>query len=67
MSMKKPSLKFQIDIIDFQDDKEIIRTIKTLLQLSKNEDFVNSVYWDKGEKVNVNVSPKISFIISGCN
>ncbi len=66
MNTSKPTLKFQIDIVDFQDDKEIIDTIKNLLKLTKSQEFFDSVSWGDGEKVSVEVSPKISFLISGC-
>jgi hypothetical protein len=32
MNTTKPTLKFQLDIVDFQDDKEIINTIKNPLK-----------------------------------
>jgi hypothetical protein len=58
-------IKFQLDIQDFQDDKEIIETIKNLLKMSKDKGFIDGFY-DGDEKIKVNVSPNISFIISGC-
>jgi hypothetical protein len=58
-------IKFQLDIQDFQDDKEIIETIKKILKMSKDKDFIDGFY-DGNEKIKVNVSPNISFIISGC-
>ncbi len=66
MKSNIPSLKFQLDIKDYQDDKEIIDTIKKLLKLTKSQEFIDSVSWGDGEKVSVEVSPKISFLISGC-
>jgi hypothetical protein len=67
MNTTKPKLKFQLDIVDFQDDKEIIDTIKNLLKLTKDQEFFDSVSWGEGEKISVEVSPKISFLISGCD
>jgi hypothetical protein len=67
MNTTKPTLKFQIDIVDFQDDKDILDTIKNLLKLIKDREFFDSVSWDEGEKISVEVSPKISFLISGCD
>jgi hypothetical protein len=67
MNTTKPTLRFQIDIEDYQDDEEIINSIKKLLKLSKDQEFIDSVFWENGEKVSVDVSPKISFIISGCD
>jgi hypothetical protein len=58
-------IKFQLDIQDFQDDKEIIETIKKILKMSKDKDFIDGFY-EGDEKIKVNVSPNISFIISGC-
>jgi hypothetical protein len=65
MNTTKPTLKFQIDIVDYQNDEEIINSIKKLLKLSKEQEFIDSVFWENGEKVSVDVSPNISFIISG--
>jgi len=67
MNTTKPTLKFQIDILDYQDDEEILDSIKKLLKISKDQEFIDSVFWENGEKVSVDVSPKISFIISGCD
>lgn len=66
MNTTKPTLKFQLDIVDFQDDDEIIDSIKNLLKLSKDRDFIDSVFLEKGETISVDVSPNISFIISDC-
>ena len=67
MNTTKPTLKFQIDILDYQDDEEIIDSIKNLLKLSKDQEFIDSVFWENGEKVSVYVSPNISFMFSGCD
>jgi hypothetical protein len=66
MTTTKPTLKFQLDIVDFQDDYEIIDSIKNLLKLSKDREFIDSVFWKKGESISVDVSPNISFIVSDC-
>ncbi len=66
MNTTKPTLKFQIDILDYQDEKEIIDSIKKLLKLSKDREFIDSVFWKKGESISVDVSPNISFIVSDC-
>jgi hypothetical protein len=65
MKYNKSHIKFQLDIQDFQDDEEIIETIKNLLKMSTDKSFIDSFY-DEDEKIKVNVSPNISFIISGC-
>jgi len=67
MNKEQPKLKFQLDILDFENEKEIIDTIKTLLKLSKDREFVQSVLWKNGEKVKGKISPNISFVFSGCD
>ncbi len=67
MNTEKPTLKFQIDILDYKDDKEILNTIKKLLKLSKDREFTDSVLWRDGEKVKGEISPNISFVFSDCN
>ena len=67
MNKEQPKLKFQLDILDFENEKEIIDTIKTLLKLSKDREFVQSVLWKNGEKVKGELSPNISFVFSGCD
>lgn len=67
MTITKPNLKFQIDILDYQDDKEIIDSVKKLLKLSKDQEFINSIFWENEEKISVDASPKISFMFSGCD
>jgi hypothetical protein len=67
MNSTKPNFIFQIDIVDYQDEKEIIDSFKKLLKLTKDQEFIDSVFWEDGENVSVYVSPTISFIISGCN
>jgi hypothetical protein len=65
MKNNKSHVNFQLDIQDFQDDDQIIETIKNILKMSKDKDFIDGFY-DGDEKIKVNVSPTISFIISGC-
>lgn len=67
MNTTKPTLKFQIDILDYHDEKEIINSVKKLLKLSKDQEFIDSVFWENGEKVSVDVSSNISFMFSGCD
>jgi hypothetical protein len=66
MKTKKPTLKFQIDIVDYKNEDEILETIKRILKLSKDKDFLESIYWDNGG-LSVEVSPNISFLINGCD
>jgi hypothetical protein len=67
MNTTKPTLKFQLDIVDYQDDDEIIDSIKNLLKLSKDPEFIDSVFWENGESISVDVSPNMSFVFSGCD
>ena len=62
----EPNLVFRLDIQDFHEDEEIIDTIKNILKMSKDKEFIDGFY-DGGEKLLINVSPNISFIISGCD
>jgi len=65
MKKNKSHLNFQLDIQDFQDDEVIIETIKNILKMSKDKNFIDGFY-NGDEKIKVNVSPTISLIISGC-
>ena len=65
MKNNKSHINFQLDIQDFQDDEEIIKTIKNILKMIKYKDFIDGFYAGD-EKIKVNVSPTMSFIISGC-
>jgi hypothetical protein len=67
MNTSKPTLKFQLDIVDYQDDDEIIDSIKNLLKLSKDREFIDNVFLENGEKLSVVVSPNISIVLSGCD
>ena len=67
MKRQRPTLQFQIDIDDFKDDKEILKTIENLLKLTKDKEFTENIDWDRGKGIQVDVSPKISFLIKGCN
>jgi hypothetical protein len=67
MKHNKQTLKFKLDIVDFKNDLEIIDTIKNLLKLTRDKNFIENIDWDSGEEVDVKVSPNISFVISGCN
>lgn len=62
----KPNLILQLDIIDFKDDKEILSTIKKLLVVSRDREFIDSVDWGNREIVKGEISPNLSFIIRGC-
>ena len=65
MKNNKSHINFKLDIQDFEDDEQIIETIKKILKMSKDKDFIDGFY-EGNEKIKVNVSPNISFIISGC-
>ena len=66
MKNDKSHINFQLDIQDFQDDEQIIGTIKNILKMSKDQDFIDGFY-EVDEKILVNVPPNISFIINGCD
>jgi hypothetical protein len=66
MNTSKPTLKFQIDIVDYKNDEEIIDSIKKLLMLSKDQEFIDNVFLENGEKLSISVSPNISFVFSYC-
>jgi hypothetical protein len=52
MNTTKPTLKFQLDITDYQDEKEIIDSVKKLLKLSKDPEFIDNVFLGKwGESI----------------
>lgn len=67
MDTDKSTLKFQIDIQDYQDDDEIIKTIKNLLKLTRDTEFIQSVFWEDGEKISAKANSNISILISGCD
>jgi hypothetical protein len=67
MSTNNPNLHFKIDIQDFEDDEQIISTIKNILKMAKDEEFIKGFYEDEAEKILIDVSPNISFLISGCD
>jgi len=66
MKTKKPRLRFQIDVIDYKNEVEILDTIKKILKLSKDKDFLENIYWENNG-LSVEVSPNISFLINGCD
>ena len=67
MITTNPNLKFQLDIVDYQDDDEIINSVKNLLKLSRDAEFIETLIWEDGEKLKGEISPNISFVISGCD
>jgi hypothetical protein len=67
MKRKNIDLQFKIDLIDYRNEDEIISTIRNILKLYKDEEFRENVEWEKDKMISVKVSPKLSFIISGCD
>ena len=67
MKRKNVDLQFRIDLIDYKNEDELISTIRNILKLYKDKEFRESVEWEKDKIFSVKVSPKISFLISGCN
>ena len=60
MITTNPNLKFQLDIVDYQDDDEIINAVKNLLKLSRDPEFIETLIWEDGEKLKGEISPNIS-------
>jgi hypothetical protein len=67
MNTTKPTLKFQLDIVDYQDDDAIIESVRNLLKLSRDQEFIDSVFWESGEQVSAKPNSNISILISGCD
>jgi hypothetical protein len=67
MKRKNIDLQFKIDLIDYRNEDEIISTIRNILKLYKDEEFRENVEWEKDKMISVKVSPKLSFVISGCD
>lgn len=67
MKNQVSNFNYILDIKDYKNDKEIIKTIKTILKLNRDEKFQDSLSWVDSEPVSVEVSPNISFIIRGCD
>jgi hypothetical protein len=69
--MKKMSsnLVFNIDIHDYQSKKDVIITIKKILQLLENEDFIYNFHgsYKKNRGLDVELKKGISFIITDCD
>lgn len=64
---KNIDLQFKIDLIDYKNEDEIISAIKNILKLYKDEEFREYVELEDDKMISVRVSPKISFLISGCD
>ena len=67
MKTEKKTLKFQIDIVDFDDDKHILETIEKLLKISRDQEFIDDIFMIEGRSISVKTSPNISFLFSQCN
>lgn len=60
------NLVFRIDIPDFQSKKEIIESIKKILELTENKDFVESFHTHHEDGLEVKIKNGVSFVISDC-
>ena len=67
MKTEKKTLKFQIDIVDFDDDKHILETIENLLKVSRDQEFIDNIFLKKGRGISIRTSPNISIVFSQCN
>jgi hypothetical protein len=61
------NLVFRLDVKDFHSKNEIISSIKKILELIENKDFVNSFHSENQEGFKVDIRKGFSFIIDGCN
>lgn len=67
MKNKRSNMVFRIDVPDFQSKKEIMDSIKKILELTENKDFVKSFHSNHKEGLEVKLNSGISFIISKCD
>jgi len=62
MKTSKNTLKFQIDIVDFNDDQHILDTIEKLLKVSRDQEFIDNIFLTKGKGISFQTSPNISIV-----
>lgn len=58
---------FRIDISDFQSKKDILISVKKILDLVENKKFVKSFNSNHKEGLELKLKNGISFIMSGCD
>lgn len=63
----KSNIVFRIDIPDFKSKDEILESIKKILELTENKDFVNSFLKNHKDGLDVKLNGGISIIISDCD
>jgi len=67
MKKEKSNMTFRVDVPDFESKEEILGTIKKILELIENKDFVRSIHNDNKDDLEVKIKNGISFIISDCD
>jgi hypothetical protein len=63
---KKSNLVFRVDVPDFQSKKEILDSIKKILELTENKDFIRNFHTHHEDGLKVEINNGISFVISDC-
>jgi hypothetical protein len=63
----KSNIVFRIDIPDFESKEEILDSIKNILKLYDNKEFVDNFLTNHKDGLEVKLNNGISFIISGCD
>lgn len=67
MKKEKSNMTFRVDVPDFGSKEEILGSIKNILELIENKDFVKSIQNDYKDGLEVKIKNGISFIISDCD
>jgi len=67
MKKEKSNMTFRIDVPDFRSKEDILGSIKKILELIENKDFVKSFHYDYKDGLEVEIKNGISFIISDCD
>jgi|688.fasta_scaffold1734743_1 hypothetical protein len=63
----KSNIVFRIDIPDFESKDEILVSIKKILELTDNKEFIDSFLTNHKNGLEVKLNGGISFIISDCD
>jgi hypothetical protein len=61
------NLVFRLDIPDFKSKNEILNSIKKILELTENKDFIKSFHTYHNDGLEVEIKNGISFVISDCD
>jgi hypothetical protein len=67
--MKNSNMVFRLDIQDYKSKRDVIETIKKILDIIDDEDFVENFQTiEKSERgFKVDVKTGISFVLTDCN